>query len=478
MGASSTLPNEGRRPVLLADDEPEVRGFLETALRYQGFTVESVEDGDEALECIHRNHGKFSVVFLDVLMPRKSGLDALREIRRFDGETPVILLSCAPYPHTVVEAMKSGATDFLGKPVTQDQLRDAVARALQKSALSEAAADRHSVDSQAQAYLPLTGLQPTLSRIGASNVPVLVQGETGVGKEVVARLIHSCSSRSHRPFVKLNCAALPSELVESELFGYERGAFTGAFQRRAGMFEFADGGTLLLDEIGDMPYRLQAKLLQVLQDSEFQRVGGRELIRVNVRLLAATHCDLVSAIRTNRFREDLYYRLNVFTIRIPPLRERKQDIIPLSEFLLRKHAEGGPVPNLSQELKEALVAYSWPGNVRELENVLRRLTVLQDTEQIIRELQKFTLKAAAPLQSEDISRTVHTPKARISVLEHVNEAKRAAETDAVLSALNATHWNRKRAATLLNIDYKALLYKIKKLGIESHESHVGVCDEP
>jgi two-component system response regulator AtoC len=296
----------------------------------------------------------------------------------------------------------------------------------------------------------------------------LIQGETGTGKEVLARELHAHSPRANQAFLKLNCAALPFELVESELFGYERGAFTGAFQKKAGMFELADGGTILLDEIGDMDVRLQSKLLQVLQDQQFQRIGGKEMISVDVRVLAATHRDLEKAIADRSFREDLYYRLNVINLVLPSLRERKDDIIPLAEFLLKRHApEKGSAALLTWELKEALFNYSWPGNVRELENVIRKLLVLRDPELIARELHMKTRRRPVVSVSVTEQRLLAAPEPENSaILEQVTLAKQQAETEAILSALNATRWNRKKAAAMLKIDYKALLYKMKKLGVE------------
>jgi len=255
--------------------------------------------------------------------------------------------------------------------------------------------------------------------------------------------------------------------VESELFGYERGAFTGAFQRKAGKFEIAEGGTILLDEIGDMDVRLQAKLLQVLQDHEFQRIGGKETIRVDVRIMAATHRDLEKAIVEGSFREDLYYRLNVINLKVPPLRDRKEDIVPLAEFLIKKHTAGGlAAPAIPAGLKHALMAYHWPGNVRELENYVRKFIILGDAESLSSELHAKAIKPMRPIPiadsySQPAERSQDSP-----ILEQVTQARKQAETDAILAALNSTRWNRKQAAALLKIDYKALLYKMKKLGVE------------
>ena len=313
-------------------------------------------------------------------------------------------------------------------------------------------------------------LQSLVSTIGSSQAPVLIEGETGVGKEVLARELHRHSACIQKRFLKLNCAALPSELVESELFGYERGAFTGAFQRKPGMFELADGGTIFLDEIGDMEFKLQAKLLQVLQDHEFQRLGGREVIRVNVRVIAATHCDLERAIAQDRFREDLYYRLSVINLRVPPLRERKEDILAITEHFMIKHGlEGSRPPEITPALEEILLTYSWPGNIRELENVIRKLLIFKDPAIIMRDLQQKLERATSLGQNRrswESSGDSGQEPGQATILGQVTRAKHAAEKEAIIAALNSTQWNRKKAALLLKIDYKALLYKMKKLAIE------------
>jgi two-component system response regulator AtoC len=319
-------------------------------------------------------------------------------------------------------------------------------------------------------------IQSLVAQIGLSEAPVLIQGETGSGKEVFARELHVNSPRANKIFLKLNCAALPSELVESELFGYERGAFTGAFQKKSGMFETADGGTILLDEIGDMDVRLQAKLLQVLQDREFQRIGGKDVIKVDVRVMAATHRDLEKAIVERTFREDLYYRLNVINVVLPPLRERKEDIVPLAEYLLKKHAPAGkPVPVLTLDLKHALMTYHWPGNIRELENVIRKLIVFRDVDLVAQDLHARAIRkpliaasAGSPMRTEANPTPANHGSEDTPILEQVTKAKHQAETDAILAALKSTRWNRKQAAALLKIDYKALLYKMKKLGLEDN----------
>jgi two-component system response regulator AtoC len=441
-------------------------------LRCHGYAVEAAQDGEGVIGSLQQSPSRISAVLLDVLMPRKDGLEALREIRRISPELPVIMLSGSSSPLNVVEAMKLGATDFLGKPASPEDIVSAVERAFDSGPEQDEA--DFTPPGASRTFFGMNrkmrDIQETLRQIGWSEAPVLIQGETGAGKEMLAREIHAHSPRANKVFLKLNCAALPSELVESELFGYERGAFTGAFQRKPGMFEAADGGTLLLDEIGDMDFKLQAKLLQVLQDQQFQRLGGKETIRVDVRVLAATHCDLETAIATRHFREDLYYRLNVINITLPPLRERVEDIIPLAKFLIAKHTTATtPGLQLTPALEQALLAYHWPGNIRELDNLIRRYLVLRNPESIIRHLQSRMTKqerlSAVPDPTIEPA-PVDTRPETLPILEKVTKAKEQAETEAILSVLNATCWNRKQAAALLNIDYKALLYKMKKLNVE------------
>jgi two-component system response regulator AtoC len=462
--------------ILVGEDELEVRAYIEMALKCLGYSVELAEDGEEVLSHLRSARAGVSAVLLDLMMPQRDGMDVLREIRQIAPNLPVIIVSGAGSTLNIVTAMKSGATDFLCKPVTHDELRRALSKALENKVF-ESAPLAPAPSARTTAFFgtspKMQEIQSLIGHVGWSEAPILVQGETGSGKEILARELLAHSPRAGKVFLKLNCAALPSELVESELFGYERGAFTGAFQKKIGMFEAADGGTILLDEIGDMDFRLQAKLLQVLQDGEFQRVGGKEVIKVDVRVMAATHRDLEKAILDRTFREDLYYRLNVINLQLPPLRERKEDIVPLAEHLLKKHAVAGRSVSLTLDLKHALMAYHWPGNVRELENVMRKLIVLRAPDLITRELHakassKLLLSAAvnsgaAAEAGQPVPHADRTP-----ILEQVIKAKEQAETEAILAALNSTRWNRKQAATLLKIDYKALLYKMKKLGLEDN----------
>jgi two-component system, NtrC family, response regulator AtoC len=467
------------RTIVVGEDEPEVRGYLNMALQCLGFTVELAQDGNEVLRCLESAGENVVAVLLDAMMPNRDGIEILKEIRRMDAELPVIIVSSGYAPTNVANAFQNGATDFLCKPILHEDLKKSISKALTARSAPVFVPLSRPAAPKTNAFVGVSPrmreIHSLLGQIGWSEAPVLIQGETGSGKEVLARELHAQSPRCHKPFLKLNCAALPSELIESELFGYERGAFTGAFQRKAGMFELADGGTILLDEIGDMDVRLQAKLLQVVQDQEFQRVGGKETIRVDVRIMAATHRDLERAIIERNFREDLYYRLNVITLHLPPLCERKEDILPLAEFLMGKHAGGGHIPEITLDLKHAFMTYHWPGNVRELENVVRKLLILRNPDAIAREMHLKTTRRpllAASIAAPQAAAAPAAVEEGSPILEQFTQAKRHAESEAILAALNSTRWNRKQAAVLLKIDYKALLYKMKKLGVEEFPAAV------
>jgi two-component system response regulator AtoC len=378
--------------ILVADDDPEVLNYLETALLCHKFPVIAARDGGEALALLEEHKGLVSTVVLDSMMPCQDGIETLHTIRRRYPDLPVVMISGNSDPERIVEAMKAGAQEYLTKPVDHEKLLAAVRRttALQRpgaESKSDAAAPAGPPERYVQVNPRMRAISEALRKTAAWNVPVVLRGESGVGKEVLARELHLLSPRASKEFVKINCVALPSELLESELFGYERGAFTGAFRAKPGKFELADGGTILLDEIGDMDLKLQAKLLQVLQDGEIHRLGGKEPVRVDVRVLVATHRDLERSIAEGNFREDLYYRLNVVSIEVPPLRERKDEILPLAEHFLEKHCQReAESPALTDELRMAFLTYDWPGNVRELENVVRRYLVFEDAPSVVRQL--------------------------------------------------------------------------------------------
>jgi two-component system, NtrC family, response regulator AtoC len=433
----------------------------------------------------------------------------IRDISNACADVPFVLWSRNPGCALVVEAMRAGAAHFLAESFTIAELLNSV-RGL--SGLETAAvtapgdiADTATVAGWEQRIAPL------LEKLRRVDIPLLIQGETGVGKENLARRIHNNSLRAQKIFLKVNCAALPSELVESELFGYERGAFTGAFRNTQGKFETANGGTLLLDEIGDMDLKVQAKLLQVLQDQEFIPLGARHPVKVDVRVMAATHRNLERLVEQGNFREDLYYRLNVINLMIPPLRERLDEVPGLAAHFLEKHCGGDPVLAITDEMLDAMYEYPWPGNLRELENLMRRYHVLRDAEAIVTSLRAKSAQAAVALPpprpapgpasgSEAMAQvlpvspfpaaaaigavmppipTEAPPPARLnfrdaqpgsalpesSDLSVIDRMHREAEAEVILKALNATLWNRREAAARLDIEYKALLYKMRKLNI-------------
>jgi two-component system response regulator AtoC len=377
------------KTIVIADDDLDVLNYLETALVCEGYEVMSAQDGVEALNLVGEHNGSVAAVVLDLMIPRKNGIETLREVKKLNADLPVFVLSGTSEPALIVEAIKAGATDCLTKPIIHQDLLRMVTKSTENG--HKAKAELRGAEQGGTGFLYLhrhmKAIKESLKRLGPWNVPVVLLGESGVGKEVVARELHRLSPRVQKPLIKINCCALPSELLESELFGYEKGAFTGAFRTKPGKFELADGGTILLDEIGDMDLKLQAKLLQVLQDGEFQRLGGRNSVRVDVRVLVATHHNLQKAVKEGYLREDLYYRLDVVSISIPPLRERKEEIIPLAQHFLQKHKQpDAEVPELPLGLRHALVAHHWPGNIRELENVIRRYLVFRDPQMLISEL--------------------------------------------------------------------------------------------
>jgi len=545
-----------RMAVLVVEDEETVRTYLAEFLASSGYLARTASHGAQALEML--KEGSFDAVLLDVLMPGLTGLEVLKQYRASGGAAPVIVLSALSGADDAVRAMKLGATDYLPKPFGNEELEDALGRALgtrapprhpvpvleeanaeqveDGPAISEAtprvprslarpanashafeAEERNEVRQLISASPSMARVRALIDRISDTDVPVLLLGESGTGKEVIAREIHQRSRRRGKPFIKINCAALPAELLESELFGHERGAFTGATAEKPGKFELADQGTIFLDEIGEMAIRLQAKLLQVLQDEEFFRVGGKRSVRVDSRVVVATNRELEKEIAAGNFREDLFYRLNVVAIRLPALRDRKEDIVPLVDHFLRKYGRKyrNATAELPAEVLRAFADYDWPGNVRELENMVRRLVVLKDPHLVLDELRaanrspasapslptaygggdlgvpvhareqevtfappvpapvNFLTPTAAPLPHyanpfttpQPPPPALTKPESEMSLKEIGKRASMLAEREAILVMLQRTAWNKRKAATKLRISYKALLYKIKETGI-------------
>jgi two-component system, NtrC family, response regulator AtoC len=460
-----------KEKILIVDDEPSIRKYLQTLLEVDGFEVSAVSNGKDAVEAVTTGE-KPDVIILDVLMPEMDGLDTLRALMQQDKSLNVIMLSCSNEVGTVVEAIRLGAHDYLTKPFEKPELDAALLKCRKSMQLtSENKALREYCDQLTEDLSFLASspqmlkIRQQILQIAPVDVPVFISGESGVGKEVVARMIHLRSTRRHQPFVKVNCAALPGELLESELFGYEQGAFTGAVRSKPGKFEQANKGTIFLDEIAEMSPHLQAKLLHVLQDNQYSRLGGRSVINVDVRVLAATNMIVQEAMQSGRFREDLYYRLNVLSIHIPPLRERTSEIPLLFQHFLQKYSEkfqkASPEP--SAHLLEAAQRYQWPGNLRELENFTKRYVILEDEEGSFRELLEMT--SAQSRLSPQPEATPTREQGGLKAL--VRGLKDEAEAEAIAQALEKTRWCRKDAAKMLGISYKALLYKMRQFNLDS-----------
>ena len=456
--------------ILVVDDEPSIRKYLGTLLEVDGYHVDAVSSGEEAIEKID-NGDRPDFIILDVLMPELNGLETLKRLMEIDRSLNIVMLSCSNEVGTVVEAIRLGAQDYLTKPFEKAELDVAMLKCRQKQQLrAENKALREYCDTITEdlsflASSPqMVRIRQQILQIAPVDVPVFIYGESGVGKEVVARMIHMRSSRRNQAFIKVNCAALPGELLESELFGFEQGAFTGAIRSKPGKFEQATKGTIFLDEIAEMSPHLQAKLLHVLQDHQFSRLGGRQLIDVDVRVLAATNVDIQEAMKSGRLREDLYYRLNVLSINVPPLRERASEIPLLFRHFLQKYSQKFNKEPMtpSQHLMEAAVRYPWPGNLRELENFVKRYVILEDDEGSFRELLEMSSTRQRISPREEAA-----PQREQGLKALVRSLKDEAEMEAIADALEKTHWCRKDAAKMLGISYKALLYKIRQFGLDS-----------
>ena len=455
--------------IMVVDDEPSIRKYLQTLLEVDGYAVDVVDSGMQAIERISAGE-RPDYVILDVLMPEMNGIETLERLVQIERNLNVIMLSCSNEVGTVVEAIRLGAHDYLTKPFEKTELEAAILKCQQKRKLREENKALREYCDQITEEMSFLAASPQMVRIRQQilqiapvDVPVFICGESGVGKEVVARMIHLRSTRRNQPFVKVNCAALPGELLESELFGFEQGAFTGAVRSKPGKFELANKGTIFLDELAEMSPHLQAKLLHVLQDHQFSKLGGRSMIDVDVRVLAATNVEVQEAMKTGRLREDLYYRLNVLSIQVPPLRERSEEIPMLFRHFLRqysvKFAKEEPVP--SDHLMDAAKRYEWPGNLRELENFVKRYVILEDDEGSLRELVEMSAVRQRQAPRDEV------PASREKGLKAlVRGLKDEAEMEAIAAALDKTHWCRKDAAKMLGISYKALLYKMRQFNLD------------
>ena len=446
------------RRVLVVDDEENIRLVLKTLLRKQGYEVEVAESGEAALALVD-TFGP-DVVLTDVRMPRMGGLDLLATLKAKQYPATVIVMSAYGNIDLALEAMKAGAYDYVSKPFKPDEIVLALRKAEERETLRrENRALREQIRQESQ-FESILGKSPqmveifrTITKIADFKTTVLVSGESGVGKELVARAIHERSSRKGGPFVAVNCGAIPENLLESELFGHKKGAFTDANSDRRGLFEEASGGTLLLDEIGELPLNLQVKLLRALQEDSIRRLGDTKDVKVDVRIITATHRDLGAEAKAGRFREDLYYRINVLPIAIPPLRARREDInLLIDHFLARNNARlGTHIRGLSQEARRLLLEYAWPGNVRELENTIERAMVLADADVLeTSDLPERLRDALDPVQVQLASGELSIKKTSAAIEEIL-----------IRRALTRTRGNRTRAAEVLEISHRALLYKIK-----------------
>jgi two-component system, NtrC family, response regulator AtoC len=493
--------------VMVVDDDPAMCEFLIDFLGRRGYAAEPVQTAEQAVQRFESSPP--AAVILDLVMPGEmDGLAALAAFRKIDRTVPVLVLSGQGRTATVVQAMKLGAIDFVSKPFEEADLEAPLLSALRQRQLCREVANlREQLQGEARHTLlygrseRMLRIRELIDRVADTDIPVLICGESGTGKELVARGLYAKSRRSDRPFVKVNCTGLPADVLESELFGFERGAFTGAMQHRPGKFEFANHGTLFLDELGAMTPSLQAKLLHVLQDGEFSRLGGKVDVHVDVRVIAATNQNLDAAVAAGRFREDLFLRLNEVTIDLPPLRERREEIPALTDFFIKKYSVqyNRPLIEITPPTLQALVNHDWPGNVRELENLAKRVVVLGTESTVLKDLQHAAAgsrhRPVAPASVQppsvmsvgaSVGEMAHSPAVTVaavaaapvpspmppiepgqySLKDVSRHAAREAERELILRMLQHTRWNRKEAAEILGISYKALLYKIKENGLD------------
>lgn len=451
--------------ILIVDDDYSMRTALSQSLESCGYSVETAQNGEEALSMFQK--GRYEAVITDMRMPKISGLDVLRGIKKVSPRTAVILITAYGTVNTAVEAMKEGAAEFIMKPFSLTDLESVVKGVLSTNGDSQKsdAQDEARQDEAAREIISrdvnLMSLLELLKNVARSKSSILIQGESGTGKELFARFVHRHSNRRKMPFVAVNCAAIPNNLLESEMFGYERGAFTGASQRKAGKFEQADGGTMLLDEISEMDIQLQAKLLRVIQESEVDRLGGKEPVPIDVRIIATTNTDIKKAIEDNRFRSDLFYRLNVIPVKIPPLRERRGDIPLLCDYFLNKYSQvsGRKQPVLSEEALKTLSAYSWPGNIRELENLMERAVLIY--EGITIKPEHLCLEG-----HEEIIKGGNLPESAAPVHPDKMITLRDMEKELIFKTLDKVQGNKTKASRILGISVRTMRNKLHEYDLD------------
>ncbi len=454
--------------ILLVEDKDSLRQMLSTAIRKAGYTVDEVADGNAAVERIRKQ--PYQLIVTDLRLPTLSGLEILKIQKEIDSTIPVLLMTAYGTIEEAVEAMKQGAFDFVPKPIDISHLRLLIDRALQQRRLMlenillrEDVQRTYGIPKIIGDSPAMQAVSQSIQRVAPTDATVLLTGESGTGKEVFSRAIHQLSPRRDKPLVTVNCAAIPHSLIENELFGHEKGSYTGAFGRKIGKFELADQGTIFLDEIGELHLSVQAKVLRVIEEQCFERIGGLETIQIDTRVVAATNRNLQDLVEKKEFREDLFFRLSVIPIQIPPLRERLSDVRLLSQFFVDKfskdlHRQG---LQLSPEAGRALEEYSWPGNVRELQNTIERAVILSDGKAIRPEDLNFAFQARR--QTEDF---VHLLDLSGSLSEVSNRASRAAERVKIKQALDLSNWNKAQAAEALDVSYKTLLNKVKEYELE------------
>ena len=463
--------------ILVIDDDPKVAWILSEGLA-NSFEFVSARNGSEGLQMVTTE--KPHLVLLDIKMPDMSGIEVLKKLNKVDIRPEVIMLSGHDDTHYVVESIQNGAAEFIKKPFDVKEVEIHINSILEKSRLKREVTSLRTelrARSQYDAFIgdshKITQVKNLVEQVAGSELTVLIRGESGTGKEIVARMIHNISGRSEESFTKVNCAAIPRDLLEAELFGYEKGAFTGAHKTKPGRFEVANKGTMFLDEIGDMPLELQSKLLQVLEQQEFVRVGGINTIHVDVRIICATNRNLEEAIGKGRFRDDLFYRLNEITIFLPPLRDRKEDIPLLVGHFIDKYTKlyQREVARLSEGALEQLGTAPWPGNVRQLENLIKQVVVRGDESIIVDLLAAQALPSgarsgfAATQTPESQARPFAGPDKSYSLKKRVGEAVTREEKGLISEVLTKTNWNRRKASEILEISYRSLLYKIKEYSL-------------